>query len=91
MSEAQRQKVGWWVDLAFKLGTPLALLALFFLKSEFVTRDDFAVLADRLSKSETAILLISKENEINLRQDVRLDDHEQRIRVLERGPFSARD
>jgi type II secretory pathway component PulJ len=84
MSEAQRQRIGWWVDLVWKFGTPLALAALFFLKSAFATKDDLTALENRLTKTETAILLITKDAEVNQRQDKSLEDHEQRIRVLER-------
>lgn len=74
------------VDIVYKIGTPLALAALFFLKSQFVTKEQYQKDMDRISQIETTLKLMAEQNRVNDRQDAQLVDHEQRIRNLERRP-----
>ena len=86
MSEETRESLARWADLIFKIGTPLALAALFFLKSSFATRAELQVVSDRISGIEAALAVMIEQNRTNERQDKRLDDHESRLRGLEFRP-----
>ena len=85
MSERQKENLLLWIDLIFKVGTPLGLLALFFLKSSFATRPELDALSARISALENAIAVMTEQNHTNERQDKRLEDHEQRLRVVEQS------
>jgi len=69
-----------WVDIAFKavviLGPGIWWLLFNYLKTWFVLKEDFDKIVVRLDSIErTIIMMANQQNE--------LDDHEQRIRVLE--------
>tara|TARA_R110000868_G_scaffold114363_1_gene306508 strand:+ start:911 stop:1177 length:267 start_codon:yes stop_codon:yes gene_type:complete len=72
------------VDIIYKVGTPCALVALFFLKSQFVTKAEYANELQRLNQVETTLKLMAEQHHVNDRQDVVIHDHEQRIRNLEK-------
>ena len=82
MSEKTKIQINWLIDVIFKVGTPIALACLYFLKSNFVSVEDARKIENRIGDAETAIKLMVKENEINARQDKILEDHEQRLRRL---------
>jgi hypothetical protein len=84
MTVPQRETLSRWVDLIFKVGTPLGFAALFYLKGTFATHESVAKVADRIANVETALTLIIEQNKTNERQDKRIDDHETRLRALER-------
>lgn len=83
MSEAQRENIARWADLIFKIATPIALAALFFLKSSFATRPELQAVSDRISAIEATLAVMVEQNRTNERQDKRLEDHETRLRVVE--------
>lgn len=83
MSDANREAIGRWVDLVFKIGTPLALAALFFLKSSFATKAELEAVSVQVRELQGAIAVMVEQNRTNERQDQKLADHESRIRVLE--------
>jgi len=70
-----------WIDLAFKavviLGPVIWWATFTYLKSWFVLKDDFEKMLPRLDSIERTILLMAN-------QQKEIDDHEDRIRVLER-------
>ena len=72
------------VDILYKVGTPCALAALFFLKSQFVTKAEYVNDMQRLTQIETTLKLMAEQNRVNDRQDVILSDHEQRLRNAEK-------
>jgi len=86
MSAQTREKINWWVEAFYKIGTPVALACLFWLKANFATRDEMDALQKQVSTVNTTLLLMQKDNETNARQDEILKDHETRIRMIaERG------
>jgi hypothetical protein len=85
MSDRTKESVRWWVDVVWKVGTPLGLAALFYLKSQFASVDEMKAAEDRLTKIETAIQLLIKDNEQDQRQDQTLRDIENRLRLVERA------
>lgn len=87
MSDETKRRVDYWVDVIFKVGTPIGLALLFFLKASFVTATAFNVsmanVDQRLIKIETALQVMAEKNRIDFRQDAELNDHENRLRVVE--------
>lgn len=83
MSDSQRAALNRWIELIYKVGTPLGLAALFFLKTQFATKDDLSLLAARLDRLETAVLVMTEQNKVSERQQRQIDDHEARVRLLE--------
>lgn len=83
MSDKQRENIARWADLVFKIGTPLALAALFFLKSSFATRPELQAVSDRISAIEATLAVMAEQNRTNERQDKRIEDHEIRLRAVE--------
>lgn len=75
------------VDIFFKVGTPVALAALFFLKSQFVTKAEYDAAnfkdGKRLQDIEITLRVMAEQYYTNERQDAKITDHEQRLRVLE--------
>lgn len=86
MSNDTKATLNFWIDLLFKLGTPIGLAALFFLKGTFASHDEVAAVGDRVSRIETAIQVMVVQNKVNDRQDDQLRDHEGRIRAAEQRP-----
>lgn len=84
MSEDTKTSLSWWIDTIWKLSVPLALAAAFWLKATFATSDDVRALSERITKSETAIMLLTEKQKDDLRQDDVLKDYEGRLRALER-------
>jgi hypothetical protein len=84
MSDKQRESVARWADLTYKIGVPLGLAALFFLKSSFATRAELQGMASRIDGIESAIAVMIEQNKTNERQDKRIEDHEIRLREVER-------
>lgn len=70
-----------WIDLAFKvvviLGPVIWWVTFNYLKSWFVIKDDFEKILPRMDSIERTILLMAN-------QQKEIDDHEDRIRALER-------
>lgn len=88
MSDSVPQRAAGWVDFVFKLSVPVMIGVSFYLNATFASKEEVRALVksqeDRVTKAETAILLLTKDNETNTRQDKALDDHETRLRLLEK-------
>lgn len=69
-----------WVDILFKLavvvGPFIGVIVIHYLKTWFVTHEDFNKIVPRIDSMERTILLMANQRN-------QLDDHEDRIRVLE--------
>ena len=83
MSDKQRAALSGWVELLYKIGVPLGLAAIFFLRSSFATKEELESVAVRISAMERALAVMAEQNLTNERQDKRIEDHEARIRALE--------
>lgn len=87
MTEPDKNELIRWIDVLFKLGTPVIIVLssfiIYWLQAHYVPIETFGQNSERLSKLETAFMLMTKENEVNNRQEKSLADHETRIRVLE--------
>jgi hypothetical protein len=83
--EAQSQ-----LDTLSKWGsviTPVGVLVVLLLQTQFVSRKEFGDASDKLSERvvtiERVLVQMAEAAKINDRQDIILGDHEQRIRDLE--------
>lgn len=79
------------LDTIVKLATPVGVIAMLILQSQFVTRSEFQKsleLTDaRLAKIETVLIRMESGAETDKRHDTTIADHENRIRTLERKPL----
>lgn len=83
MSHETKAAISWWVEIIWKVGTPVALIALFWLKGTFATHGEVQAVADRVGRIETALSVMAEQNKVNNRQDETIRDHESRIRIVE--------
>jgi hypothetical protein len=63
--------------------TPVGIVIVIALQSQFVSRKEFADTDERLRHVEVALVQIVEQNRVNDRQDAELSDHEHRLRDLE--------
>lgn len=77
------------IDLGLKLSAPIGVCVMLYLQTQFVTRIEFAKTAERtdarLRKIEDVLIRMESAAEVDRRHDVALNDHENRLRTLERG------
>ncbi len=83
MSDKQREALTKWADLIYKIGVPLGLAALFFLKSSFATKAELEAVASQVRELQSTLAVMVEQNRTNERQDKRIEDHEQRLRLVE--------
>jgi hypothetical protein len=72
-------------DLGLKIATTVALLAVALLGTKFVTKDEFRDANSRIEKIEAVLIRMEQNAITDARHDNILNDHENRIRTLERG------
>jgi hypothetical protein len=72
-------------DLFLKIATTVALLAVALLGTKFVTKEEFVAANTRIEKIEAVLIRMEANAETDKRHDNLLNDHENRIRTLERG------
>ena len=76
------------LDVGLKLATPVGVVIMLWLQSQFVTRSEFSNSSERvdtrLSKIETVLIRMEAGAEADKRHDVMLTDHETRLRAIER-------
>ena len=81
MSERQAEVLVKWTDLLFKwavvLGPLLLAFSVSYLKEIFVSKAEFEKMSPRVEMIERTILLMANQQKV-------LDDHEERIRWLEK-------
>jgi len=67
--------------------TPLGVILLLLLQTQFVSRKEFTDTSEKLDsrvmKIEIALVQLVEQNKVNDRQDTQINDHEHRLRELE--------
>ena len=76
-------KVHAFFDIMFKIGTPLGLLLVAWMGSQFATKSEVSDLKGKVRDIEKILAVMVETNRVNDRQDEVIDDHEKRIRKLE--------
>jgi hypothetical protein len=71
-------------DLVLKIATTIALLAVALLGTKFVTKEEFTATNARIEKVEAVLIRMEQNAVTDARHDNILNDHENRIRTLER-------
>ena len=72
-----------WIYRAMVL---IALCIIGWLNQNYASRAEVGELGQRMTVLETTIKVMIESNKINDRQDVTLNDHENRLRTLENRP-----
>ena len=76
------------LDLASRWVTPIGILVVILLQSQFVSRSEFEAASEKLSgrveKIEAVLIRMEANAETDKRHDILLADHEGRLRALER-------
>ena len=89
MSSEQRERFGFWVEIIFKIGTPVAGLiiafAVLFMSANFASRPELERTNERITAIEKILIAMQEANKVDDRQDILLHDHEQRLRTLEKS------
>lgn len=79
------------LDWIVKLATPIGVVVMLALQSQFVTRSEFLRTTEnadtRLAKIEAVLIRMEANAETDKRHDQLLSDHEARIRTIERKPL----
>jgi hypothetical protein len=71
-------------DFGLKIATTVALLAVALLGTKFVTKEEFTAANSRIEKIEAVLIRMEQNAVTDARHDNILNDHEHRIRNLER-------
>jgi hypothetical protein len=77
--------IGKHFDLVLKIATTVALLAVALLGTKFVTKEEFVAANTRIEKIEAVLIRMEQNAVTDARHDNLLNDHENRIRTLERS------
>lgn len=76
-----------WIDMGVKLATPVGVVIMLFLQSQFITRNEFMLTSEkldtRIAKMEEVLIRMEARDEVDARHNKILDDHEARLRKLE--------
>ena len=88
MSQTMIDNINKTLDVGLKMATPVGVVVMLFMQSQFVTRGEFANSSERvdarLSKIETVLIRMEAGAESDKRHDTLLADHETRLRNVER-------
>jgi hypothetical protein len=76
--------IGKHFDFGLKIATTVALLAVALLGTKFVTKEEFTAANARIEKIEAVLIRMEQNAVTDARHDNILNDHENRIRTLER-------
>lgn len=71
-------------DLGLKIATTVALVSVALLGTKFVTKEEFTAANTRIEKIEQVLIRMEQNAVTDARHDDILNDHENRIRNLER-------
>ena len=76
------------LDMASRWVTPIGILVVIILQSQFVSRSEFETASEKLSgrveKIEAVLIRMEANAETDKRHDILLADHEGRLRAIER-------
>lgn len=75
--------IKYW-DVGLKVASTVALLAVALLGTKFVTKEEFISANQRIEKIEQVLIRMEQNAITDARHDTILNDHENRIRSLER-------
>jgi hypothetical protein len=74
-----------YFDVGLKVASTVAPLAVALLGTKFVTKEEFTAANTRIEKIEAVLIRMEQNAVTDARHDNILNDHENRIRTLERG------
>jgi len=78
------------IDVLVKLATPVGVVVMLYLQSQFVTRQEFVTASEkldlRIQKIEEVLIRMEMRDEVDSLHSKQIADHEQRLRILEKIP-----
>ena len=74
-----------YFDVGLKVASTFALLAVALLGTRFVTKEEFTAANSRIEKIEAVLIRMEQNAVTDARHDNILNDHENRIRTIERS------
>lgn len=78
------------IDIVVKLATPVGVVIMLYLQSQFVTRQEFVTASEKLDlrihKIEEVLIRMEMRDEVDALHSKQIADHEQRLRSLEKMP-----
>ncbi len=78
------------IDVLVKLATPVGVVIMLYLQSQFVTRQEFVTASEkldlRIQKVEEVLIRMEMRDEVDSLHSKQIADHEQRLRTLEKIP-----
>lgn len=78
------------IDVLVKLATPVGVIIMLYLQSQFVTRQEFVTASEkldlRIQKIEEVLIRMEMRDEVDSLHSKQIADHEQRLRILEKIP-----
>jgi hypothetical protein len=81
--------IGQYLDAGIKVIVLFAAIGTLYLQKNYVTREEFVALSDkmseRISKIEQVLIRMEATAETDHRQDIILADHENRLRAIEKN------
>lgn len=84
------EKLNTLIDVLVKLATPVGVVVMLYLQSQFVTRQEFVTASEkldlRIQKIEEVLIRMEAREEVDLLHSKQIADHEQRLRSLEKMP-----
>jgi hypothetical protein len=87
MTTETRQHVFEHIGKLGTIVTPLGIILILLLQTQFVSRKEFTDTSEKLDsrvmKIEIALVQLVEQNKVNDRQDLQINDHEHRLRELE--------
>lgn len=72
-------------DNFIKIGTFVTLVGVALLGTKFATKEEFDSVNNRIDRVEQVLIRMEANAETDKRHDIKLEDHEQRIRSLEKN------
>lgn len=75
--------IKYW-DVGLKVATTVALISVALLGTRFVTKEEFVAANQRIEKIEAVLIRMEQNAVTDARHDNILNDHEARIRILEK-------
>jgi hypothetical protein len=82
-----QEEFGKYWDNGLKVLSTFALIAVALLGTKFVTKEEFNTAYARIEKIEAVLIRMEQNAETDKRHDQKLEDHEQRLRAIERKPL----
>lgn len=80
----ENEKLKFYAEWGYRIILAILVAATLYLKNNYASHEEVGLVGERVVKIETALAVLVEQNKVNDRQDRQLEDHESRIRDMER-------